>query len=144
MDHNRNWTSLSTHVAWPRWAHFVIGIWLIISAFAWPHAAGARANTWILGVLIAIASLWALHTPGARFLNTLFAIWLFFATLVLYHVSGATVWHNLIAAVAVFVLSLIPSPPPRPGAGAHDPLHASCPPTPDRSTIAARPARRWC
>ena len=124
VDHNRNWTSLATHDAWPRWVNFLIGIWLIISAFAWPHTAGARANTWILGALIAIASAWAVFMPGARFLNTIFAIWLFFATLVIYHSSSATVWNNLIAAVVVFVLSLIPTSPGARTRGQR-PLHAA-------------------
>lgn len=127
VDHDRNWrhwTSLATHDTWPRWVNFLIGIWLIISAFAWPHTAGARANTWILGALIAIASAWAVFMPGARFLNTIFAIWLFFATLVIYHASSATIWNNLIAAVVVFVLSLIPTPPARARTGGQRPLHA--------------------
>lgn len=125
VDYNRNWTSLPTQDAWPRWVNFLIGIWLIISAFVWPHTAGARANTWILGALIAIASIWAVFTPGARFLNTIFAIWLFFATLVIYHASSATVWNNVIAAVVVFVLSLIPSPPTAARTGRQRPLHAA-------------------
>lgn len=125
VDHNRNWTSLPTQDAWPRWVNFLIGIWLIVSAFVWPHSAGARANTWILGALIAIASAWAVFTPGARFLNTIFAIWLFFATLVIYHASSATVWNNVIAAVVVFVLSLIPSPPTAARTGRQRPLHAA-------------------
>ena len=125
VDYNRYRTSLAAQDAWPRWVNFLIGIWLIISAFAWPHAAGARANTWILGALIAIASLWAVFTPGARFLNTIFAIWLFFATLVIYHASSATVWNNVIAAVVVFVLSLIPNPPARARTGRERPIHAA-------------------
>jgi hypothetical protein len=128
VDHDRswqNWTSLATHDAWPRWVNFLIGIWLIISAFAWPHTAGARAHTWILGALIAIASAWAVFMPGARFLNTIFAIWLFFATLVVYHASSTTVWNNLIAAAVVFVLSLIPPPPAGARTGGQRPLHAT-------------------
>lgn len=125
LAHDRNWMSLVTHDAWPRWVNFLIGIWLIISAFAWPHTAGARVNTWILGALIAIASAWAVFMPGARFLNTIFAIWLFFATLVIYHASSATVWNNLIAAVVVFVLSLIPTPPAGARTGGQRPLHAA-------------------
>jgi hypothetical protein len=64
-------------------------------------------------------------TPGARFLNTIFAIWLFFATLVIYHATSATVWNNVIAAVVVFVLSLIPSPPTAARTGRQRPLHAA-------------------
>jgi hypothetical protein len=104
---DRRTSILQAHDAWPRWGNFLIGIWLIISAFAWPHTAGAQANTWILGALIAIGSVWALYAPGARFLTTIFAIWLFFATLAIYHASSATRWNNLIAALVVFVLSLI-------------------------------------
>jgi hypothetical protein len=125
MDDRRTSTSLQAHDAWPRWGNFLIGIWLIISAFAWPHTAGAQANTWILGALIAIGSVWALYAPGARFLTTIFAIWLFFATLAIYHASSATLWNNLIAAVVVFVLSLIPSPPARARTGGQHPLHAA-------------------
>ena len=125
VDYNRNRMSLPTHDAWPRWVNLLIGLWLIVSAFAWPHTAGAQANTWILGALIAIASAWAVFMPGARFLNTIFAIWLFFATLVIYHASSATVWNNLIAAVVVFVLSLIPNPPAGARTGREHPLHAA-------------------
>jgi hypothetical protein len=117
--------SLPTYEAWPRWVNFAIGIWLIISAFAWPHTAGAQTNTWILGALIAIASIWAMFAPSARFLNTLFAIWLFFATLVVHHTSSATLWNNLIAAAVVFVLSLIPNPPAGARTGGRRPLRAA-------------------
>ncbi|HEX3762276.1 MAG TPA: hypothetical protein VHW23_26425 [Kofleriaceae bacterium] len=125
MDTTRTRMTVPAADAWPRWVNLLIGIWLIISAFAWPHGGGARANTWILGALIAIASIWAMYAPGARFLNTIFAIWLFFATLVIYHASAATVWNNLIAAVIVFVLSLIPTPPTRARAAGQRPLHAA-------------------
>ena len=125
VDYNRIRTSLPTQDAWPRWVNFLIGVWLIISAFAWPHSAGARTHTWVLGALIAIASIWAMFTPGARFLNTIFAIWLFFATLVIYHASSATVWNNVIAAVVVFVLSLIPTPTAGARTGRQRPLHAA-------------------
>lgn len=114
VDTTRNRMTVPTGDMWPRWVSLLIGVWLIISAFAWPHAGGARVNTWILGVLIAIASISAMYAPGARFLSTIFAIWLFFATLVIYHAASATLWNNLIAAVIVFVLSLIPTLPAGP------------------------------
>jgi hypothetical protein len=86
-----------------------LGIWLVISAFAWTHMMGERANTWVLGLLIVLASLGAMYAPRVRFLTTLFAIWLFIATLVIPHSQSETLWNNCIVAVLVFVLSLIPS-----------------------------------
>lgn len=109
VDDDRTTANLTDQGAWPRWVNFLIGIWLIISAFVWPHTAGAQTNTWILGVLIAIAAIWAMFTPTVRFLNTILALWLFFSTLVIRHTEAATLWNNLICAVVVFVLSLIPS-----------------------------------
>ena len=94
---------------WPRWLNLLAGVWLFISAFVWPHTAAAQANTWIVGALIAIASIWAMFAPSVRIVNTILAIWLFFSTLFIYHTSVGTVWNNLILAVVVFVLSLIPS-----------------------------------
>jgi hypothetical protein len=88
------------------WINMAIGVWLFISAFVWPHAMGERVNTWIVGALIALAAAWALYAPSLRYLNTMFAMWLFISTLMIAHERGATMWHNVIAAVVVFVLSL--------------------------------------
>ncbi len=95
--------------AWPRWVSLVLGIWLFISAFVWPHTLAERTDTWILGVLIFCASIGAMFVPSVRFFNTLFAIWLFFATLIIGHSQPGTLWNNCIAAIIVFVMSLIPS-----------------------------------
>ena len=95
--------------AWPRWINFLIGVWLFISAWVWPHTVAAQTNTWIVGALIAIAAIWAMFAPPVRLVNTILAIWLFFSTLFIYHTSAATLWNNLIVAVVVFALSLIPS-----------------------------------
>ena len=92
---------------WARVLNLLIGVWLFISAFVWPHTVPAQTNTWILGVLIVVFALWAMAQPTARWLNTLAAIWLFFSTLAITHHSPATVWNNVIVAIVVFVISFI-------------------------------------
>jgi hypothetical protein len=94
--------------AWPRWINLLLGIWLFISAFVWPHTMAEQTNTWILGVLIVVASIIAMFAPQARFINTVLAIWLFVVTLLL-HPTAATAWNNCILAIIVFALSLVPS-----------------------------------
>jgi SPW repeat len=95
--------------AWPRWVSLLLGIWLFISAFAWPHAMAQQTNTWIVGVLMVIVSILAMFAPQARFINTVLAIWLFVSTLVMAHQTTTTVWNNCIVAIVVFALSLVPS-----------------------------------
>ena len=40
-----------------RIVNLVLGIWLFISAFVWPHSTAQMTNTWILGVLTVISGL---------------------------------------------------------------------------------------
>ncbi len=94
--------------AWPRWISLIVGVWLFISAFAWPHAASAQTNTWILGVLIAVVAIWAMFYPPVRWVNTILAVWLFISTFFFPHVTNGTVWNNAICAVIVFFASLAP------------------------------------
>ena len=90
--------------------NFTLGAWLIISAFAWPHSAEQQANTWILGVLSAAFAMIALvAAPKVRLLNTLVALWLLISAFALPSISTATVWNNVIVAMAMFLLSLVPS-----------------------------------
>ena len=88
----------------------ILGVWLFISAFIWPHSQAQLTNTWILGVLAVIFGLVAMFAaPMARYLNTLVAIWLFISAFALVSVSAGTVWNNVIVAILMFIFSLIPS-----------------------------------
>ena len=89
-----------------RWVNLVLGVWLFISAFIWPHSQASQTNSWILGAIIALVSVLAMRDAKLRLVNTGAAIWLFISTLVIAHVSSGTYWNNLIVAVAVFILSL--------------------------------------
>lgn len=96
-----------------RGLNVLLGIWLFISAFIWYHTAAERTNTWILGVLCVVFALIAMSTPQARWLNTALSIWLFISVWVLPHSNLGTMWNNALVAIAVFLLSLVPSRPER-------------------------------
>ncbi len=110
------WTN-NSQVA--RGINVVLGIWLFISAFVWPHTIAQRTNTWILGVLCVVFALIAMSTPTARWLNTILAIWLFISVWALPHQNLGTMWNNAIVAIIVFLASLVPGPGERRVATSH-------------------------
>lgn len=87
----------------------LIGVWLFISAFAWHHSFAQFTNTWILGVLCVVFALVAMQYPWVSYLNTALAVWLFLSAILLPRINTATTWNNLICAIAIFVVSLVPS-----------------------------------
>ena len=87
----------------------LLGVWLFISAFIWPHTTSQMTNTWICGVIAVVFAAIAMRAPQARYVNTILAIWLFISAFALPSVSIGTVWNNVIVAIAVFVSSLVPS-----------------------------------
>jgi hypothetical protein len=93
-----------------RYLNVLFGVWLFISAFLWPHSSAQMTNTWIMGVLCVVFALLAMVSPPVRFLNTLLAIWLFISAFSLPTLSVATTWNNFLVAIAIFIVSLIPSP----------------------------------
>lgn len=95
----------------PRIINVILGVWLFISAFVWPHTQAQMTNTWILGVLCVVFALVAMAVPWVRYFNTLLAIWLFISAWALPTVSVGTIWNNVLVAIAVFIVSLVPSGP---------------------------------
>ncbi len=95
----------------PRIINVILGVWLFISAFIWPHTSAQMTNTWILGVLCVVFALVAMAVPWVRYLNTLLAIWLFISAWALPTVSPGTIWNNVLVAIAIFIVSLVPSMP---------------------------------
>lgn len=91
-----------------RMLNIILGVWLFVSAFIWRHAPAAMANTWICGMLAVVFAAFAMAWPAARFLNSALAIWLFFSTFG-YSDRAATLWNNLLVAIAMFIVSMIPS-----------------------------------
>jgi hypothetical protein len=86
----------------------ILGVWLFISAFIWPHTYSQMTNTWIVGVLVVAFSLIAMRVPEVRYLNTILAVWLFISVWALPTMSLGTAWNNALVAIAVFFVSLAP------------------------------------
>jgi len=99
---------------WARCLNAALGAWLCFSTFAWTHGFNARANGWVVGASIVLAAFWAITSPAMRLVNTALAVWLVISTFLVYHVDLATAWNNLLVAMAVFFLSLVPKQPARP------------------------------
>lgn len=95
------------NITWPRVASIILGVWLFISAFLWPHTYDQMTNSWILGVLCVAFGLIAMRIPEVRYLNGLLAIWLFISAWVL-PTSTDTRWNHVIVAIALFLVSLAP------------------------------------
>ncbi len=91
-----------------RWLNVILGAWLFISAFIWPHTLAQRTDTWILGIIAVVVALVAMSVSTVRFVNTALAIWLFISVWALPHQNIATMWNNALVAIAIFLLSLVP------------------------------------
>ena len=88
--------------------NIILGIWLFISAFVWPHTYAQMTNTSILGVLAVAFAIIATRVPKVRYLNTVLAVWLFVSVWALPTMSMATMWNNALVALAIFFVSLAP------------------------------------
>jgi len=91
-----------------RIANIILGVWLFISAFIWPHSQAQLTNTWIVGLAIIAIALIALAAPPVKYLNTALAVWLFISVWVLRGGVPGTQWNNAIVAILVFLFSLVP------------------------------------
>lgn len=94
-----------------RGMNVVLGGWLAISAFCWPHSHQQFTNAWCLGLLISAVSIVSFWVPSARYANTVLAVWLFSSSWVLQRLTEWTLWNHVVVAIAVFIASLIPSAP---------------------------------
>jgi hypothetical protein len=100
---------MQSNVAMARVVNIILGVWLFISAFLWPHAMSQQTNTWLCGALVVVFAVVAMRVPPARYLNTALAIWLFISAWALPSVTTATIWNNALVGIALFVVSLVPS-----------------------------------
>jgi hypothetical protein len=85
------------------------GLWLIVSAYVWPHTSEQSYNAWIVGVLALIAVAIATFVMNtARYANTALGAWLILSAYLLPTAAIATMWNNVIVGLVMFVCSLVP------------------------------------
>lgn len=92
-----------------RAVNIVVGVWLFISAFIWPHSQAQMTNTWIVGLLAVVFAIAAMRAEQARYLNTILAVWLFISVWALPSLNLGTMWNNALAAIVMFFASLAPT-----------------------------------
>jgi hypothetical protein len=91
----------------------LIGTWLFLSAFAWPHTPGQRYAALICGALTVLLSLGTLYFAGLRYLTAAVGVMLLVASVSSFSPSPRTFWHNAILALAIFVSALMDRGPAR-------------------------------
>jgi hypothetical protein len=85
----------------------LIGAWLFLSAFAWPHTSLARSAALICGGLTAVLSLGTIYVSGLRYLTAVVATALFVISMTSAERFDRTFWHNGVIAVVIFVAALV-------------------------------------
>jgi len=85
----------------------LIGMWLFVSAFMWPHSQAVGALTIICAVLTFLLAIGSFYSLFSRYANMVVAAALFIGTLVLQSGTRATVWNNVIVAAAILAAALI-------------------------------------
>jgi hypothetical protein len=85
----------------------LIGTWLFISAFAWPHTQTQAATAIFGGVATVALAILSIYSRQARYANAGVAVVIFVVSLFGPSMRDGTVWHNTIMAAAILFSSLI-------------------------------------
>ena len=94
---------------WPRLGNMLLGMWLQVSAFAWPHSDGSRISSWVMGLLIAVVSVLSLGSPPMRWLNAILAVWLMVWTTATALGDRMSFLNGMISGALVLLLSFLGS-----------------------------------
>lgn len=89
-----------------RTVNVVLGVWLFISAWIWPHTETSRATTWICGLLVAAIALVALRIRPTRWLNAAIGAWLVIAGFLLPDIAVGTMWNNIMVGLLVLLVAV--------------------------------------
>jgi hypothetical protein len=86
----------------------LLGVWLFISAFLWPHSTAQFNNAWMLGVIVVVAGILSMRGLGwASYVNAAAGAWLFLSSFFLPTLRAGTFWNHLLVGIALFVLAMI-------------------------------------
>ena len=85
----------------------LIGTWLFLSAFGWPHSPAQGMTALICGALTLLTALASIFYPRVRYLTATIAVVLFVASLATASPRyDLTFWHNAVFAIVIFLIAL--------------------------------------
>ena len=86
----------------------VLGAWLFLSAFLWPHSEPSFLNTWVVGALLTVSGALAVRVPKARAFCGALALWLVVSAFFIPKLTEVTFWHNAAIGLAALILTFKP------------------------------------
>jgi hypothetical protein len=89
----------------------LIGVWLFISNFAWPHTHAESAVTLAGALLAVVFSVLAIFARNARFATAGVGVALFASALLVSTRGSATMWNNAIFGIAIFLAGVLDAGP---------------------------------
>jgi hypothetical protein len=108
---NEHFDSAVRYGLWARLLNLALGTWLFASSFLLPRTSASGTNAWVIGMLIMSFSLWSLWVPQMRRVNAFAGVWVLLAAVVLPRSGATTLVHDLLAGLAVLLISLVPNRP---------------------------------
>jgi hypothetical protein len=92
-----------------RLANAIVGLWLFVSAFLWPHETAQRSNALGVGIVVVTAALAGLMGQRwGRYLNALLGGWLIVSAL-FWGDSRATFINHMVVGFLLAAFGLSPS-----------------------------------
>ena len=89
-----------------RYVNIILGLWLVVSAFAWPHSSAQFTNIWLMSLIAALSAAVAIGAPIFRFVNTFVGVWLAVSVYALPRLSSGTAMNNVVAGLLIAIVSL--------------------------------------
>jgi hypothetical protein len=93
-----------------RYLNLVLGAWLLVSAFMWPHAEAQFIVTILVGAVLTIVAPFEVGSPLVRKINTAAGAVLALAAIVLPRNTVVTLWHNVLLGFIVISVSFFGPP----------------------------------
>jgi hypothetical protein len=89
----------------------LIGVWLFLSAFAWPHGGAQFAYTAGGGVLTVAFALLSTRLYRARYATAVVGALVYVLAFFVSERGGPTFWNNAIVGIAIVVAALLSGGP---------------------------------
>lgn len=87
----------------------VLGLWLFLSTFLWPHTRAQQMTGWVIGMVAVTAAL--AGTSGrtwGRSVNAVLGGWLIASAIVIPRVRAATFWTDLVVGFGLVLFAMLP------------------------------------